>query len=97
VKGGVCGRIDTIKVQKYDTITNTFYHHDSLVIVNDRVVPKTRTEIRYEYKTHRDTVKLREVIVKGITRQKEAENKNPWVWVILGGMALTALVLLKFK
>lgn len=52
-KGGTCGQIDTIQTVHYDTVANTYYFRDSLVIVNDRVVPKTRfqTRIEYKYKT----------------------------------------------
>jgi uncharacterized membrane protein len=101
-KGGTCGKIDTIKIQKYDTILNKYYYHDSLVIVNDRVVPLTRQEVRYMYKIHHDTLKHKETIVKEITKQAKeetkqtkAENKSPWIWVILAAIGLVALVLIK--
>ena len=101
-KGGVCGKIDTIRVTKYDTLTNTYYYSDSLVIVNDRIVPLTRQEVRYRYKIHYDTLRHKETIVKEITKQAKeetkqvrAENRSPWIWVILAAIGLVALVLIK--
>jgi hypothetical protein len=101
-KGGVCGKIDTIRVTKYDTLTNTFYYHDSVIVVNDRIVPLTRQEIRYRYKIHYDTLKHKETIVKEVTKQAKeetkqvkAENRSPWIWVILAAIGLVALVLIK--
>jgi hypothetical protein len=101
-KGGVCGKIDTIRVTRFDTLTNTFYYHDSIIVVNDRIVPLTRQEIRYRYKIHYDTLKHKETIVKEITKQAKeetkqtrAENRSPWIWVILAAIGLVALVLIK--
>lgn len=104
-KGVTCGKIDTIRVQKYDTITKTFYYYDSLVIVNDRVVPLTRTEIRYLDRVRHDTLKHNETIIKYITKQekektkqKKSEEKNDtrWVWalalVIIGLLILLFLI-----
>ena len=96
IKGGVCGKIDTIRVTKFDTITNKYYTMDSLVIVNDRIVPLTRTEIRYRYKIERDTlVKLKERIIKEKTKQIKYENKQPWAWVALGVIILILLYVIK--
>jgi len=103
-KGGVCGKIDTIRVTRFDTLTNTFYYHDSIIVVNDRIVPLTRQEVRYQYRVHRDTVRMREVIVREITKQAKeetkqtrAENRSPWIWVILAAIGLVALVLIKMN
>jgi hypothetical protein len=95
-KGGVCGKIDTIRVTKFDTITNKYYTMDSLVIVNDRIVPLTRTEIRYRYKIERDTlVRLKERIIKEKTKQIKYENKQPWAWVALGVIILILIYVIK--
>jgi len=75
-KGGICGRIDTIRVTKYDTINHRYYYQDSVFIVNDRVIPQTRQEIRYEYKFKRDTIKLKETEIKYIYKQQKAEIKK---------------------
>lgn len=74
-KGGVCGKVDTIKVMKYDTITQRYYYQDSLILVNERVVPMTRTEVRYLTKIHRDTIKLRETEIKYLYKQQKQEQK----------------------
>ena len=70
--------------------------------MNDRIVPLTRQEIRYRYKIHYDTLKHKETIVKEITKQAKeetkqtrAENRSPWIWVILAAIGLVALVLIK--
>jgi len=104
-KGGTCGKIDTIRVQKFDTITNTYYYHDSLVIVNDRVVPLTRQEVRYQYRVHRDTIRMKETIVKEITKQEKAKQKHerktksqPWkIAVVILGLVALILILLRFR
>lgn len=104
-KGGKCGKIDTIRVQKWDTITNTYYYHDSLVVVNDRVVPMTRTEIRYNERLRRDTIRYNTEVIKYVLKQEKQKAKQerksksqPWklVIVILGLVALI-LFLLRFK
>ncbi len=101
-KGGVCGKIDTVRVQRFDTITNTFYYYDSLVINNDRIVPLTRQEIRYQYRLERDTLRLQETIIKEITKQAKEETKqvkseniNPWIWVVFAVLLLIAIYLIK--
>lgn len=110
-KGGVCGKVDTIKVMRYDTLTNEYRYFDSLVIVNDRVVPLTRTEIKYMYKIHRDTIRLKEKEIKYLekrvkeetkqakeeTKQVRAENNKWLIWLIFGIIGLLAFVLIKFK
>ena len=95
-KGGVCGKIDTIKVFRFDTLNNEYRYFDSLVIVNDRIVPLTRTEIRYRYKIERDTlVRLKERIIKEKTKQIKYENKQPWAWVALGVIILILIYVIK--
>lgn len=107
-KGGTCGVVDTVKIidsfpiLQRDTIIWRYYTRDSIIIVNDRVVPKTRQEVRYEYKFKRDTIRLKETIIKEVTKQAKeetkqirAENRSPWVWVALGIIALIAIFLIK--
>jgi len=74
-KGGICGRIDTIRVTKYDTINHRYYYKDSLILVNDRVIPMTRQEVRYEYKLKRDTIHLKETHIKYLYKQQKSEQK----------------------
>ncbi len=101
-KGGVCGKIDTIKVVRFDTVTNTYYYTDSIIINNDRIVPLTRQEIRYQYRLERDTLRLQETIIKEITKQAKeetkqvkVENRNPWIWVVFAVLLLIAIYLIK--
>lgn len=75
-KGGICGRIDTIRVTKYDTINHRYYYQDSVFIVNDRVIPQTRQEIRYQYKIQRDTIHLKEKEIKYLYKERKQELKN---------------------
>ena len=104
-KGGVCGRIDTIRITKFDTLTNTYYYHDSLVIVNDRVVPLTRTEIRYNDRVRRDTIRMKETIVKNMIKYETAKNKQerksksqPWKLAIVAlGLVALIIILLRFR
>ena len=104
-KGGVCGKIDTIRVTKFDTVTNTYYYSDSLVIVNDRIVPLTRTEIRYNERLRRDTIEHKETIIKYLTKQEIKKEKqerktktSPWKLAIVI-LVLVALILflLRFR
>jgi hypothetical protein len=96
INGGVCGKIDTIKVFRFDTLNNEYRYFDSLVIVNDRIVPLTRTEFRYRYKIERDTlVRLKERIIKEKTKQIKYENKQPWAWVALGVIILILIYVIK--
>ncbi len=101
-KGGVCGKIDTIKVVRFDTVTNTYYYTDSIIINNDRIVPLTRQETRYQYRLERDTLRLQETIIKEITKQAKeetkqvkAENINPWIWVVFAIVVLGGLFFIK--
>ena len=105
-KGVVCGKIDTIKVQRFDTITNTFYYYDSLTIVNDRVIPLTRTEIRYNERLRRDTINHKETIIKYLTKQEKtkakAENTNAlanllWVFFAVAVVIGVIIYLIKRK
>lgn len=77
--GAVCGKIDTIKVLRLDTVTNTYKYFDSLTIVNDRIVPLTNLEIRYKYRITRDTIKQKETIIKEQQQTARAEivNREP--------------------
>jgi hypothetical protein len=98
-KGGVCGKIDTIKVMRFDTLTNEYRYFDSLIIVNDRVVPLTRQEIRYQYRVHRDTIRLKELTIKEITKwekqKTKREKRQPWAWVAIGVIILILLYVIK--
>lgn len=103
-KGGVCGKIDTIRTVRYDTLTNTFYKFDSLVIVNDRIVPQTRLETRIQYKIHKDTVRERIETVKYHYKERKLQNKENTQWskslnwaIILAIVIVVFLVLKQIK
>ena len=104
-KGVVCGKIDTIKVQRFDTITNTFYYYDSLTIVNDRVVPLTRTEIRYNERLRRDTINYKETVIKYLTKaelkkekQERKSKSQPWrIGIVILALVALIIFLLKFR
>lgn len=88
-KGGVCGKIDTVQIVDSipytvnDTIIWRYYTRDSIVVVNDRIVPKTRLEIRTDYKIHRDTIRLQQTIIKENTKLEKSNSRNSYIWVIL--------------
>lgn len=100
-KGGVCGQVDTLKVVDSipylvnDTIIWRYYYKDSLIINNDRVIPKTRYELRTEYKIHRDTLRLKETIIKQEAKTERANDRKMWIWVIMGAMLLVAIYMIK--
>jgi len=104
-KGGICGKIDTIRITKYDTITNKYYYQDSIIIVNDRIVPLTRTEIRYNERLRRDTINHKETIIKYLTKQEKAKAKiqhrtktSPFkIGIVILALIALIIFLLKFK
>lgn len=103
-KGGVCGKIDTIRTVRYDTLTNTFYKFDSLVIVNDRIVPQTRLETRIQYRIHKDTVRLNTETIKHHYKEHKLQTKENTQWskslnwaIILAIVIVVFLVLKQIK
>lgn len=101
-KGGICGRIDTIRVTKYDTINHRYYYKDSLILVNDRVIPMTRQEVRYEYKLKRDTIHLKETQIKYLYKQQKAEikkekSKSTPLNLFLILLIMIAVIIISFK
>lgn len=101
-KGGICGRVDTIRVTKYDTINHRYYYKDSLILVNDRVIPMTRQEVRYEYKLKRDTIHLKETQIKYLYKQQKAEikkekSKSTPLNLLLILLIMIAVIIISFK
>ena len=100
-KGGVCGKIDSVKVIDSvpylinDTVVYRYFYKDSLYVVNERVVPKTRYELKTEYKIHRDTIRLKETIVKQNTKVEKAEDRKLLVWLAMAFLAVVAIYLIK--
>ena len=101
-KGGICGRVDTIRVTSYDTINHRYYYKDSLILVNDRVIPMTRQEVRYEYKLKRDTINLKETQIKYLYKQQKAEikkekSKSTPLNLFLILLIMIAVIIISFK
>lgn len=101
-KGGICGRVDTIRVTSYDTINHRYYYKDSLILVNDRVIPMTRQEVRYEYKLKRDTIHLKETQIKYLYKQQKAEikkekSKSTPLNLFLILLIMIAVIIISFK
>ena len=101
-KGGICGRVDTIRVTSYDTINHRYYYKDSLILVNDRVIPMTRQEVRYEYKLKRDTIHLKETQIKYLYKQQKAEikkekSKSTPLNLLLILLIMIAVIIISFK
>lgn len=101
-KGGICGRVDTIRVTSYDTINHRYYYKDSLILVNDRVIPMTRQEVRYEYKLKRDTIHLKETQIKYLYKQQKAEikkekSKSTPLNLFLILLIMIAVIVISFK
>lgn len=100
-KGGICGKIDTVKVLDSvpyvinDTVVYRYFYKDSLYVVNDRIIPKTRYELRTEYKIHRDTIRLKETIVKENTKIEKSENRKSLIWLAMAFLAVVAIYLIK--
>ena len=100
-KGGVCGKIDTLLVLDSvpyvinDTVIYRYFYRDSLYIVNDRVIPKTRYELRTEYKIHRDTIRLKETVIKENRKIEKAEDRKIYVWLAIAFLAVVAIYLIK--
>lgn len=100
-KGGVCGKIDTLLVLDSvpyvinDTVIYRYFYRDSLYIVNDRVIPKTRYELRTEYKIHRDTIRLKETLIRENRKIEKAEDRKIYVWLAIAFLAVVAIYLIK--
>lgn len=100
-KGGVCGKIDTLLVLDSvpyvinDTVIYRYFYRDSLYVVNDRVIPKTRYELRTEYKIHRDTIRLKETLIRENRKIEKAEDRKIYVWLAIAFLAVVAIYLIK--
>ena len=100
-KGGVCGKIDTLLVLDSvpyvinDTVIYRYFYRDSLYVVNDRVIPKTRYELRTEYKIHCDTIRLKETIIRENRKIEKAEDRKIYVWLAIAFLAVVAIYLIE--
>jgi len=94
--------IDSIPVIKHDTIVyeKFFSSKDTVIKYQNVYVPKTRLEIRTEYKTIRDTIRLTRVVEKAkakASRPRGFEGINWTLVLIVLGVVLSILMYLKSK
>lgn len=94
--------IDSIPVIKHDTIVyeKFFSSKDTVIKYQNVYVPKTRLEIRTEYKTIRDTIRLTRVVEKAkakASRPRGFAGINWTLVLIVLGVVLSILMYLKSK
>lgn len=96
-------RIDTLVIQRYDTISNTkFIYHDSTIVINNE-----RVKLKYFYDTllkeiyHEVECKefyisdTNTVTISKIESNPKENNKIPIWWVVVGFGFIIILILLK--
>ena len=92
--------IDSIPVIKHDTIVyeKFFSSKDTVIKYQNVYVPKTRLEIRTEYKTIRDTIRLTRVVEKAKAKASRPRRGVNWTLVLIVlGVVLSILMYLKSK
>ena len=94
--------IDSIPVIKNDTIIyeRFFSSKDTVIKYQNVFIPKTRLEIRTEYKTIRDTIRLTRVVEKAkakASRPRGFAGINWTLVLIVLGVVLSILMYLKSK
>ena len=94
--------IDSIPVIKNDTIIyeRFFSSKDTVIKYQNVFVPKTRLEIRTEYKTIRDTIRLTRVVEKAKAKASRPSGFAGINWtlvLIVLGVVLSVLMYLKSK
>ncbi|MFN7584103.1 MAG: hypothetical protein ACK5P0_01965 [bacterium] len=87
--------VDSFPIIQKDTIIWRYYTKDSLIIVNDRVVPKTIREIRYDESLRRDTLRIKEKEIRYQWKEKRNDDRKAWIWVAMAAMALAAIYMIK--
>lgn len=87
--------IDSIPVIKNDTIIYERFltTKDTIIKYQNVFVPKTRLEIRTEYKITRDTIRLTRVVEKA--RAKASKQPNYLLWIFLIVLVLAGSQILK--
>ena len=91
--------IDSIPVIYRDSIIyeRFFSSKDTVIRYENIYVPKTRLEIRTEYKIHRYTVRMTKVIEKARAKASAPKSVNWTLIIIVISVLLSALVYLKSK
>ena len=84
--------IDSIPVIKHDTIVyeKFFSSKDTVIKYQNVFVPKTRLEIRTEYKTIRDTIRLTRVVEKAKAKASRPRQIN-WTVIIIVVVIIASL------
>ena len=91
--------IDSIPIIKHDTIVyeKFFSSKDTVIKYQNVFVPKTRLEIRTEYKTIRDTIRLTRVVEKAKAKASRPRQINWTLIIIVLSLVLGVLMYLKSK
>jgi hypothetical protein len=89
-KGLRCETIsDTIEIQKIDSIfinnewVKYVTKYDTIVRYNEVFVPKTRYQVKTEYKIKRDSIEVVKYKVKTEYKIQKAKYKFPWIVLII--------------
>ena len=98
---------DTIRVSTIDSIPvvyrdSVIYEHffsskDTVIKYENVYVPKTRLEIRTEYKILRDTIRMTRVVEKARAKASKKSSVNWTLIIIVVTLLLSVLVYLKSK
>lgn len=98
---------DTIRVSTIDSIPiiyrdsiiyeRFFSSKDTVIRYENVYVPKTRLEIRTEYKIQRDTIRMTRVVEKARAKASAPKSVNWTLIIIVISVLLSALVYLKSK
>lgn len=89
--------IDSIPIIKHDSIIiyeHFFTSKDTIIKYENVFIPKTRLEVRTEYKIMRDTIRLTRVVEKA---RAKASNKKPnhLLWIFLIVLVLSVLIIVR--
>ena len=103
-KGMRCETIsDTIEIQKIDSIfinnewVKYVTKYDTIVRYNEVFVPKTRYQIKTEYKIKRDSIEVIKYRTKIEYKIEKAKYKFPWIVLIICMVLGLIIALIKIK
>ena len=103
-KGMRCETIlDTIEIQKIDSIfinnewVKYVTKYDTIVRYNQVFVPKTRYQIKTEYKIKRDSIEVVKYRTKIEYKTIKAKYKFPWVALVICMIIGLVIALIKYR
>lgn len=103
-KGVRCETItDTIELTRIDSVfvnnewVKVVTKYDTIILYNEVFVPKTRYQIKTEYKLKRDTIELLKYQTKIEYKTIKAKYKFPWVALIICMVLGLIIALLKTR